>query len=89
MPHFYFNVHDGHDIPDEDGQELPNVDAAKVQAVIVAADMLRDHAHAFWRDGEWRLDVTDEAGTVLFSLTMIGADAPPAEAPIELIVVPS
>ena len=33
MPRYHFNVHDGVSLPDRDGVELPNLPAARKEAV--------------------------------------------------------
>lgn len=76
MPRFYFNVHDGKSFPDEDGSELRDLRAARETAVRLAGDLLRDHAAAFWTGEEWRMEVTDKQGLILFCLTFVAQDAP-------------
>jgi hypothetical protein len=77
MPRYHFNVHDGTSIPDPEGSELPDLASARVQAVRLAADLLREH-RSFWNEGEWKMDVTDGEGLILFSLLFLATDAPAA-----------
>jgi hypothetical protein len=76
MSLFFFNVHDGVALIDEEGTELPDITAAKLMAVKLAGAMLQDDAEEFWNGEQWQLDVTDATGLTLFSLTFIGTDAP-------------
>jgi hypothetical protein len=73
---YYFNlagtVHD----PDNDGLELANLGLAREYAVLAAAEYLRDHPDVVWLGEEFRLEVTDEARLVLFTLIVLGVDAP-------------
>ena len=50
--------------------------AAKCQAVIYAGDMLRDVAEHFWDTADFELTVTDEKGLILFTVRVLGTEAP-------------
>lgn len=76
MPRFHFNVHDGSDYPDPEGTELPDVEAARKFAIRYFGDMLHAEPCTFWNGQEWKMEVTDEAGLLLFSLHFIGIDSP-------------
>lgn len=78
MPLFYFRIHDGLELPDDDGIELPNIRIARRTAVRVAADCLRDHFDGFRRGGEWAMDVADESGKLICALRFTASDAPVA-----------
>lgn len=69
MPRYHFNVHDGKDIPDTDGAELADLDAARVYAAQYASALLREQMEAFWKGDKWHIDVTDHRGLALFTLT--------------------
>lgn len=66
MPLFYFNVHDGADLPDPDGVDLPDLDAARQEAVRRTALVLAGNNTRLLSDADWRLDITDERGNVLY-----------------------
>ena len=73
MPRFYFQVEG----PSDDfAMDLPNVAAAKCQAVHYAGRLICDQANRFWDKGDFTMTVTDEMGLVLFSLVLTGVDAP-------------
>jgi hypothetical protein len=76
VPRYFFHISDGVLIPDLEGSELPDLAAARVEAVAVAGGMLRDHAPDFWRTCEWRVIVTDDAHFILFSLSCQALAAP-------------
>jgi hypothetical protein len=69
MPRFYFHVRDGRDFIDDEGHELPSLDEAREQAVIAAGEAIRDLGKRFWAGEEWRMDVADESGETVCSLT--------------------
>lgn len=76
MTMYHFNIHDGFDLPDRDGQDLPDLNAARRFAVMLSGELLRDHADEFWRHGDWRMDVTDADGLMLFALHFTAVEAP-------------
>jgi hypothetical protein len=44
MPRFYFHIEDGRRIEDKEGTVLPDVKAARVEAIASGGTMLRDTA---------------------------------------------
>ncbi len=68
MPRYYFQVRDGESLPDREGTDLPDYYAAQVEALSTAGELLRDLGANFWNRAEWRMEVTDEQGRVLFVL---------------------
>lgn len=78
MPRFFFNVHDGREYPDFDGIELPSISDARRQATLYAGELLRSDPASFWSGEEWKMEVTDDRGLVLFHLIFVGIDAPAA-----------
>ena len=67
---------DGHLSPDIEGTEYPDLDAARVEAVRLMGEMLRDAGKRFWRGGSpWRLHVTDEEDKLVLTLHL-AADQP-------------
>jgi hypothetical protein len=75
MPRYFFHVHDSVSIFDDEGTDLPDLDAARVEAVRLSGEMLRDHAKQFWNGEEWKLEITDEAGLLLFTLVFVAFNA--------------
>ena len=68
MPRYFFHVHDGSSIRDNEGTELPDIFAAQEQAILLSGELLREMGGKFWNGEEWSLEVTDEAGRILFIL---------------------
>jgi hypothetical protein len=68
MTRYFFHIRDGVDIPDPEGTELPNPDAARTEAVVFAGAMLKDCAQGFWKNADWRLTVIDENGGTVCAL---------------------
>jgi hypothetical protein len=73
MSRFYFQVEGA---PDDVGMELPNVGAAKCEAVRYAGRLICEQANSFWDKGDFTMTVRDERGLTLFLLVLSGVDAP-------------
>ena len=68
MPRFHFNVHDGADLPDRTGTELADWQDARLEAIRLAGAILREDARRIALGEDWRMEVTDETGLMLFRL---------------------
>lgn len=76
MPRYFFHVVDSTVLPDREGVELADLAAARIEAISVAGAMLRDHANEFWTTGEWKVVVTGDDQTILFSICCQALAAP-------------
>lgn len=77
MPRYHFHTADGHRWSDPEGSDLPDLQAARAEAVRFASEMLRGKAEELWRDGQWRVEVTNEHNALLCTVIVLGIDAPP------------
>lgn len=68
MPRYFFNTVDGRRYPDEDGAELPDIDAVHRKATLVAAELLREQPEQLRADRRLRVEVTDEAGQEVLAI---------------------
>jgi hypothetical protein len=73
---YHFHIQDGHNMPDQQGTELPSLQAARVEAVERAGAVLQKSAQHFWNGEEWKLDVTDDKGLLMFSLVFVAFESP-------------
>lgn len=62
--------------PDDEGLVFPTVHDAKCAAVKYAGQLLADVAEHFCDEADFDLTVTDENGLILFSMRVVGIDAP-------------
>jgi hypothetical protein len=70
MPVYYFHIH-GRDgtIPDDEGSELADEDAARDEALTAVREMVADTIRRGGNPADGRkLWVADESGTVLFAI---------------------
>lgn len=75
MPQYHFNVA-GDPSSDTEGTELKDVAEAKCEAVKLAGRLICEQPGDFWGGHDWKLTVSDDSGMILFSLHVIGVDAP-------------
>ena len=68
MPRFHFNVHDGFVRPDPKGEELPDLKAARREAIRLAGSILEEDADRVLLGEVWYMEITDDRGSVLFHL---------------------
>jgi hypothetical protein len=77
MPLFNFVIHDRPGTQQPEPIDLPDLRIARSEAVVLAGQLLKDADGAFWEEGSnWRIDVADEDGLVLYSVLIIGIAAP-------------
>ena len=66
MPRYYFHLHNDIDVPDHEGVELPDLDAARaharLQARTLVGELVKDEGRIILNH---HLDIEDEQGTVL------------------------
>jgi hypothetical protein len=80
MAKYFFHSEDGQHIPDEEGTDLPTLAAARIEAVRVMGDLLKEDPEHLLITGEMRLTVTDEAGLIYFALDVSATDAAAGQA---------
>lgn len=72
MPRYTFDVEGGPSAT----VELPSLADAKCEAVRYAGRLMCDSADSFWDARDFQMIVSNDEGLALFSLHMIGTDAP-------------
>jgi hypothetical protein len=84
VPRYYFNVYDGRDILDDLGAELPDCTFARREAIRYSGALLEDQAKKLALGEDWRMEVTDSTGLILFVLnfTVLASAAVPQAAVI-------
>lgn len=73
--HFYFNLAGAVHDPDDEGYDLPTVSEARIMAVKLASEMLRDRPKLAWLGDEFRVEVTDDKQQLMFTIVTLGVDA--------------
>lgn len=71
MPRYHFNVYDGSGSVDHDGTVLLGWQAARLEAIRLAGEILKDEADRVALSDGWRIEVTDDMGLVLFHMAFV------------------
>ncbi|WP_129792365.1 hypothetical protein [Sphingosinicella sp. CPCC 101087] len=70
MPRYYFHLHNDMDVSDEEGMGLPDLEAAREQALenarVMACVSIKEQGNV---NLDHYIEVTDERGEALFKLT--------------------
>ncbi|HVM98839.1 MAG TPA: hypothetical protein VMT68_01395 [Caulobacteraceae bacterium] len=74
MAVFSFRIDDGGPVADEQCLELPDALAARREATLFAAELLREQPDAFWDGPAWSVTVSSDTGAILFVLNLNGRD---------------
>lgn len=74
MPHYFFNRRDGVVDPDREGIELSDLVAARIEAVLFAADSIKDKNFKIWDGGKIFIDVEDSARESVFVISIEAHD---------------
>lgn len=78
MPRFFFHHANGLFDPDCEGCDLPNLAAARIEAIRLAGELARDRPREIWDERIFRVEVSDETGMLLCTVIILGLDAPAA-----------
>lgn len=68
MPRFFFNLYDDVVVADEEGVELPGVEAARLLALVSARDLMGAQVHHGYIVLSHWIDVLDETGAIVLHL---------------------
>jgi uncharacterized protein DUF6894 len=69
MPRYFFHVLNSDKSPDLEGIELPNLEAAKVEAKKDVEEIIQTEFNSLGADwAKWSIEICDEKGNLLFVL---------------------
>jgi len=69
MPHYYFHLYNDVVLMDEEGVDLPDLEAAHANGIKEAREMMLDMVTQGRINFSHRIDIADESGTVVDSVT--------------------
>jgi hypothetical protein len=69
VPHYFFHLYNDVVVLDEEGRALPDLAAARANAIREAREMMLDAVAEGRINLSHRIDIADEAGTVVGSVT--------------------
>ncbi len=71
MPRFFFHMHFDAPLLDLDGVELPDVIAARQEALRYAVALVANEAVEVWKHPRWTIKVAKEGGALAFQVDLI------------------
>ncbi len=54
--------------------ETEDLTALRTEVARFVGELLKDHAQEVWHDQDWRVDVTDEEGSILYVMHILATD---------------
>lgn len=66
MPRYHFNIHDGIDVPDDEGTVLADLAMARLEAIRLSAAVLNEEAERLRSGESWHMEVVDSESRLLF-----------------------
>ena len=76
MPRYFFHCMDGRADLDGEGSVFADDNAARVQAIVLAGETLRDEPWHLDGGHALRVEVTNVRGELLFTVVTVSIDAP-------------
>lgn len=71
MPRYHIELRTQDRIWDTLDVVMGDTNEVRVEVAQFIGELLKDHADKIWVDEEWRVDVTDETGLVLFVMHLM------------------
>jgi hypothetical protein len=56
--------------------ETADIADLRIELAKFVGELLKDHAGKIWADEDWRVDVTDETGLILYVMHISATDSP-------------
>jgi Domain of unknown function (DUF6894) len=69
---YHFHVDDGIPNNDVEGTDVADLDSVEQEACRLAGHLLIEGCRSFWRNPNWRVRVTDEAGNPVLTMMLMG-----------------
>lgn len=76
MPRYFFDTEGGSNFHDEDGVALADADEARLYAIKFAGQCMADDAALLAQGQDFRVEVRDSDGLLLFAVTTFVTDSP-------------
>lgn len=70
MPSYNINIRTESHIADTLKVEKDDHTDLRLEMARFVGELLRDHADLIWQDQDWQIDVSDDAGLVLYALNI-------------------
>jgi hypothetical protein len=74
MPVYNINIRTASHIADTVQTTKESLTDLRIEMARFVGELLKDHAALIWEDQDWQVDVTDEAGLILYVLNISASD---------------
>jgi hypothetical protein len=74
MPRYNIQVRTEKTIRESVVVERHDLTGLRVEVAAFVGELLKDHAEQIWIDEDWRIDATDEAGLILFTMSVFASN---------------
>ncbi|WP_260597788.1 DUF6894 family protein [Sphingomonas endolithica] len=74
MPIYHINVRTESHIATAVEVERDDLTSLRIEMAHFVGELLRDHAELIWTDEDWRVDVSDDAGLILYVMNITASD---------------
>lgn len=75
MPHYNIELRTADRVWETLAVERDDHEGLRVEMARFVGELLKDHAQKIWQDQDWRVDVTDEAGLILYVMSIFATDS--------------
>ena len=81
MPTYHIELRTAQRVWDTIVVEQPDVTSLRSEVARFVGELLHEHAEQLWLDEEWRVDVTDHKGLIMFVLHLFVTESTALAAP--------
>lgn len=74
MPNYHIELRTADQVWETLDVERDDIEALRIEMARFVGELLRDHAHKVWADKNWRVDVTDDSGLILYVMNIATTD---------------
>jgi len=75
MPHYHFELRTADQVWETVDYQTENIEGLRLEMAQFVGELLKDHAGKIWADKDWRVDVTDENGLILYVMQIFATDS--------------
>ena len=75
MPRYHIGLRSETHLSEHLVVERDDLTALRVELAVFVGDLLRKHADQIWEDQDWRVDVTDDSGLILYAMEISATDS--------------
>lgn len=75
MTHYNFELRTEGRVWETVTVQSQDLDALRIELAMFVGELLRDHARQIWIDQDWRIDVTDQTGMILYVMQITTSES--------------